>query len=121
MVLMVVDAAFTSIGFTAVVPKVEVFSKKFVETGKIKNLRDLAEADRDGLRTVWKNKRSWVVATNTAAYPFTLSVDDRSALRTWARNAKPENWREDPHWKNQSRPNHVSIPENDGWHRHRDA
>jgi len=40
-VLMVVDAAFTSIGlnyFTAVVPKVEEFNKKFIENGKIKNL-----------------------------------------------------------------------------------
>ena len=39
-VLMVVDAAFTSIGlnyFTAVVPKVEEFSRKFVESGKIRN------------------------------------------------------------------------------------
>jgi len=47
-VLMVVDAAFTSIGlnyFTAVVPKVEEFSRKFVESGKIKNLKDLAKAD----------------------------------------------------------------------------
>jgi len=37
-VLMVVDAAFTSIGlnyFTAVVPKVEEFNRKFVESGRI--------------------------------------------------------------------------------------
>ncbi|MEM3710140.1 MAG: hypothetical protein QXL46_04460 [Nitrososphaerales archaeon] len=36
------DAAFTSTGlnyFTAVVPKVEEFNKKFVENGKIKNLK----------------------------------------------------------------------------------
>jgi hypothetical protein len=39
-VLMVVDAAFTSIGlnyFTAVVPKVEEFSKRFVENGRIRS------------------------------------------------------------------------------------
>ena len=44
-VLMVADAAFTSIGlnyFTAVVPKVEEFGRKFVESGKIKNLKELA-------------------------------------------------------------------------------
>jgi hypothetical protein len=38
-VLMVVDASFTSIGlncFTAVVPKVEEFNKKFVESKKNK-------------------------------------------------------------------------------------
>lgn len=36
-ILMVVDAAFTSIGlnyFTAVVPKVEEFNKRFVKSGK---------------------------------------------------------------------------------------
>jgi hypothetical protein len=41
---MVVDAAFTSIGlnyFTAVVPKVEEFSEKFVKSGKIKILKIL--------------------------------------------------------------------------------
>ena len=51
-VLMIVDAAFTSIGlnyFTAVVPKVEEFNRKFVENGRIKNLKDLAEADIDEL------------------------------------------------------------------------
>jgi hypothetical protein len=54
-VLMVVDVAFTSIGlnyFTAVVPKVEGFNKKFVENGRIRNLKDLAGADINELRKV---------------------------------------------------------------------
>jgi len=96
-VLMVVDAAFTSIGlnyFTAVVPKVEEFNRRFVETGKIKNLRDLAEADLDELRTIWKNKRSWTIAKETAFYLSTLG-EDKAALRTWAKNACLENWKED--------------------------
>ena len=98
-VLMVADATFTSIGlnyFTAVVQKVEEFNKKFVENGKIKNLKELAEADIDELRKVWRNKRSWIIAKNIASYLSTLSQDDKLALRTWARNAKLENWREDP-------------------------
>ncbi|MEM3694035.1 MAG: hypothetical protein QXI39_08475 [Candidatus Bathyarchaeia archaeon] len=93
---MVVDAAFTSIGlnyFTAVVPKVEEFNKKFVEGGKIKNLKELPEANIDELRKVWKNKRSWNIAKDIASYLLTLSEDDKTALRTWARNAKLENWR----------------------------
>jgi hypothetical protein len=97
-VLMVVDAAFTSIGlnyFTAVVPKVEEFNKKFVENGRIKNLKDLAKADIDELRSVWKNKRSWIIAKEIASYLSTLSDNDKVALRTWARNAKLEKWRED--------------------------
>jgi hypothetical protein len=98
-VLMVVDAAFTSIGlnyFTAVVPKVEEFSEKFVETGRIRFLRDLPKADMDDLRKVWRNKRSWLIAREIASYLSTISSNDREALRTWAKNAKLENWREDP-------------------------
>jgi len=97
-VLMVVDAAFTSIGlnyFTAVVPKVVEFNKKFVENGMIKNLKDLAKADVNELRNVWRNKRSWIIAKDIASYLSTMG-DDKSALRTWARNADLENWRKDP-------------------------
>jgi hypothetical protein len=98
-VLMVVDAAFTSIGlnyFTAVVPKVEEFNKKFVESKKINNLKELANASIEELRTVWKNKRSWNIAKEIASYLSTLSNDDKIALRFWASNAKLENWKEDP-------------------------
>jgi hypothetical protein len=96
---MVVDAAFTSIGlnyFTAVVPKVEEFGRRFVENGRIKNLRELAEADINELRGVWKNRRSWAMAKGIASYLSTLSEDDKLALRTWAANARLENWWEDP-------------------------
>jgi hypothetical protein len=54
-VLMIIDAAFTSIGlnyFTAVIPKVEEFDKKFIENGKIKNLKDLSKADINELRSM---------------------------------------------------------------------
>jgi hypothetical protein len=98
-VLMVIDAAFTSIGlnyFTAVVPKVEEFNEKFVETGRIRFLKDLAKADMDELRKVWKNRRSWLIAKEIASYLSTISSNDREALRTWARNAKLEDWWEDP-------------------------
>jgi len=98
-VLMVVDATFTSIGlnyFTAVVPKVEEFNRDFVETGKIRNLKELAKADINNLREVWRNRRSWIIAKDISSYLSTISEDDRSALRTWARNTKLENWREDP-------------------------
>jgi len=98
-VLMVVDAAFTSIGlnyFTAVVPKVEEFNKKFVESGRIKNLKELAKADISELRKVWKNERSSIIAKDNASYLSTLSEDDKTVLRIWARNANLEKWREDP-------------------------
>lgn len=97
-VLMVVDAVFTSVGlnyFTTVVPKVVEFNRKFVESGAIKNLEDLAKADMSELRNVWRNKRSWIAAKNIASCLSAMS-DDKSALRTWARNACLENWRGDP-------------------------
>ncbi len=97
--MMVVDAAFTSIGlnyFTAVVPKVMEFKREFVETGEITRLRNLAEADVERLRRVWRNRRSWAMAKGVASYLSGLSDDDRAALRRWARSARLENWREDP-------------------------
>jgi len=98
-VLMVVDASFTSIGlnyFTSVVPKVEEFNERFVESGKIRSLKELSQADINELRSVWRNKRSWIVAKEVASYLSTISDDDREALRTWARKADLENWRRDP-------------------------
>ena len=99
-VLMVVDVAFTSIGlnyFTAVVPKVEEFRRKFVESGWVRKLEALAEAHVEELRKVWRNRRSWNIAKEIASYLSTMGVgDDKLALRTWARNAKLEEWRKDP-------------------------
>ena len=98
-VLMVVDAAFTSIGlnyFTAVVPKVEEFNKQFVESGRTKSLKDLAKANANELRKVWRNKRSWFIARKIASHLSAQSKDDKSALRTWARNASLEGWGKDP-------------------------
>jgi hypothetical protein len=99
-VLMVVDAAFTSIGlnyFTAVVPKVEEFRRKFVESGWVRNLKALAEAHVEELRKVWKNMRSWNIAKEIASYLSAMGVgDDRLALRAWAGNAKLEEWGKDP-------------------------
>ena len=97
-VLMIVDAAFTSIGlnyFTAVVPKVEEFNKEFVENGEINTLRDLAEADASRLRSLWRNERSWNIAKSIALHLSTKN-DEKSAFRTWARNTCLETWREDP-------------------------
>lgn len=37
---------------------------------------------------VWKNKRSWVIAKDIASYLSMLSKGDKSALRTWAGNAR---------------------------------
>lgn len=101
-VLMVVDAAFTSIGlnyFQAVVPKVKEFEEEFLKTGKIKTLEELAAADVEELRRVWSNKRSWQVAKDVASYLAALKketkIGERDALRCWAKNAKLNSWHQD--------------------------
>ena len=102
-VLMVVDAAFTSIGlnyFTAVVPKVEKFRKEFVEPGKIRTLEDLAAANNNELESIWKNKRSWQMAKSVASHLAKIKrekeLDDRQALIHWAKQARLQGWEQDP-------------------------
>jgi len=102
-VLMVVDAAFTSIGlnyFQSVVPRVEQFRQVFVEAGKIGTLEDLAAANNAELEQVWRNKRSWQMAKSVASYLAGIKkekrFDDRQALIYWARHASLDNWEKDP-------------------------
>ena len=102
-VLMIVDAAFTSIGlnyFQSVVPRVEQFRREFVETGRIRTVEDLAAADESELARIWKNKRSWQMAKAVASYLARIKkekgFDDRQVFTDWARNATLDNWEEDP-------------------------
>ena len=102
-VLMVVDAAFDSIGlnyFQSVVPKVELFRQEHVETGRIRFMEDLGKADDSELKVIWKNARSWNVAREIARYLVTLKkkyiLDDRAALIRWAKDAPLSGWEQDP-------------------------
>jgi hypothetical protein len=102
-VLMVVDAAFTSIGlnyFQAVVPKVEKFGQEFVETGRVRTLEDLAAANDNDLEKIWRNKRSWQMAKSVAAYLGEIKRDkglnDRQAFIYWAKHARLDSWKKDP-------------------------
>lgn len=102
-VLMVVDAAFTSIGlnyFNSVVPKVDEFRQKFIETCKVSSLDDLINTDDEVLETIWRNKRSWYVAKSVASYLALLGhekqLDDRKTLIYWARGATLNNWYKNP-------------------------
>ena len=102
-VLMIVDAAFTSIGlnyFQSVVPRVEQFRREFVKTGRIRTVEDLAAADESELARIWKNKRSWQMAKAVASYLARIKkekgFDDRQVFTDWAGNASLDNWEEDP-------------------------
>jgi len=101
--LMIIDAAFDSIGlnyFQSVVPKVELFRRRYVETGRIVTFNDLATADANGLTSIWKNARSWQVARAVAAHLLTVKVRhvtcDRDALIYWAQHAPLDGWEHDP-------------------------
>lgn len=101
--LMVLDAAFDSIGlnyFQSVVPKVELFRQKYMETNETVTLADLIHAPDDKLILIWKNIRSWKVARAVAMYLDEIrrkyKIDDRSALIFWARSAPLEGWETDP-------------------------
>ncbi|MHC1566548.1 MAG: HhH-GDP family DNA glycosylase [Candidatus Syntropharchaeia archaeon] len=102
-VLMIVDASFTSIGlkyFKTVVPKVERFRREFVETRKIKSVDDLAEANIEEFKNIWKNARSWRIAREIASHLSEIKkergFDDRQALIHWAKQSRLENWEKDP-------------------------
>ncbi|MGA9049263.1 MAG: hypothetical protein WB588_09750 [Dehalococcoidia bacterium] len=101
--LMVIDAAFDSIGlnyFQSVVPKVELFRQRYVMTGKIRTMEDMVRADVSGLQDIWKNARSWKVAGEIASHLASLKskygLDDRSALIYWAKRAPLNGWDKDP-------------------------
>ncbi|KXA89039.1 hypothetical protein AKJ38_03015 [candidate division MSBL1 archaeon SCGC-AAA259I14] len=102
-VLMVVDAAFDSIGlnyFNSIVPKVLEFEERFVKKGNVQSLNELINVSLEQVKDIWANERSWNVATSVASHLDELGesrgLDDRQSLRTWAKNAGLENWREDP-------------------------
>jgi len=101
-VLMIVDAAFTSVGlnyFQTVVPKVEKFRKEFVETRKVKTIDDLLKMDDRELEKIWKNGRSWKMAKDIVSYLSEIKkekkLNDREALIYWAKNSNIGNWKDD--------------------------
>jgi len=96
-VLMVVDAAFVSVGmnyFTSVIPKVTEFERRYIS--KIKNLSDLSRSNTEDFLTIWKNKRSWNVAKEVAHHLSTVDDNDITALTKWARECDISSWKNDP-------------------------
>src|SRR4030043_2287202 len=101
--LMIVDASFTSIGlnyFHSVVPGVEKFRKDLVETRIISSLADLSASDCQILEAVWKNKRSWHAAREIASFLTKTGretvLSERQSFLSWAVNSSLVNWKLDP-------------------------
>ena len=103
-VLMVVDAALTSIGinyFRLVVPLVKKFHDQYIKTGQISSFEDFSKLSPDDgrLRGIINNKRAWSVAINTSKELNLIREEndlssDFDALKFWAENANFEKWRE---------------------------
>jgi hypothetical protein len=102
--LMILDASFTSIGlnyFNTVVPKVLEFRDKYIKTGLIVNLEDFLPIDIMELKKIWRNERSLHTGREITAYLVKLKGDmnlsnDRETLRVWARGADLDNWMRNP-------------------------
>jgi hypothetical protein len=97
--LMLVDAAFMSIGlnyFTAVVPAVAQYEEWMNEGRAPRNLRELSVLSYEDVAPLWKNRRSWHMARDAAACIVNDTDDDTAALRTWAAIAPLETWPRDP-------------------------
>lgn len=104
-VLIVVDAALTSIGvnyFNIVVPSVEKFNENYVKTGQITSFEDFAKLspEDERLRGIMNNRRVWSVAINICKELNIIKKEndletDFAALKFWAEKADYEKWIED--------------------------
>ena len=102
-VLIIVDAAFTSIGmdyFHVVIPGLRKFKEKCVDTGEIRSVDDLSGYNIEKLARIWRNTRSWSVAKSIASILKQIkqekAVDDMNAFKLWAHTADLQKWRDNP-------------------------
>jgi len=97
-VLMVVDAAFMSIGlnyFTSVVPAVARYEACMREGRLPARLSELSQVAYDDVASTWKNRRSWQLARGVAASLTHADMNDAAALRSWAATSPLANWQND--------------------------
>lgn len=98
-VLMVVDAAFMSIGlnyFTSVVPAVARYEALMRENRVPAGLSGLSGLSYNDVASLWKNRRSWQMAIDVAACLTRPDEDDATALRSWAAHSSLDDWHRDP-------------------------
>jgi len=102
-VLIIIDAAFTSTGlhyFNTVVPGLIRFKTSYVETRRVLSIDDMHTVNEKEMSEIWRNKRSWNVATSTMAVLSTIkhkhNFSDREAFRFWANTSNLKTWLDDP-------------------------
>ncbi len=101
--LIVMDAAFTSTGlhyFNTVVPGVIRFNTSCIETGKVLSIDEIHMLNEKDMSDIWRNRRSWHVATSTMAVLSGIkqynNLSDREAFGFWANTSNLKNWQDDP-------------------------
>ncbi len=101
--LMIIDAAFMSIGlnyFTAVVPGVARYEQEMLSGRAPDSLSTLSRLRYELVAGIWKNRRSWEMAKGVAAclsrHDAATADGDTAALRDWAARASLESWTSDP-------------------------
>lgn len=102
-IVMIVDASFTSIGlnyFQTVVPNVVLFKRQFIDNGKIKFFQDLISKPDEELYAIWKNKRSWRIAKEVCSSLSTIkeqtNLDNKHTFIYWAGSSRLESRESDP-------------------------
>ncbi len=96
--LMIIDAAFMSIGlnyFTSVVPAVARYEEWMKEGNAPASLDELAKLSYEHLAPLWTNRRSWQVARDVAACLANETLSDAASLRNWASSASVSSWQTD--------------------------
>lgn len=97
--LMIVDAAFMSIGlnyFTAVVPAVAKYEEWMNQGRAPASLSELSDLSYEHLAPLWTNRRSWQVVRDVARCLADETTSDTAALRRWASDASASSWTTDP-------------------------
>lgn len=100
--LLLADAAGTTTGqnyFIQVKPSVEAFQLRFLDSERINSFAELASLDKDdpSLREIFGAKRKRRVLVSGAAILANIDAeDDLERLQSWARNADPTNYTQDP-------------------------
>lgn len=102
-VLIIMDAAFTSTGlhyFNAVVPGLNRFKTSFIETGKVLSIDDIYTINERDMSDIWRNNRTWHVAIsiiNVLSYiKQNNNLSDSEAFKYWADTSNLNNWQANP-------------------------
>ncbi len=99
-VLIILDACLDSTGlnyFTVVVPKVNYFREKYVDSGVVSKCDDFKKISEKELLSMFKNERVWKAMKEICGFiaERNISGDEIKTLKDWAENADPFKFKND--------------------------